>query len=52
MGYVELEFLGKKYQVSEAAKEFLDYDKVLVSIIESLSSKVLEKKTKRCVFRA
>lgn len=44
MGYVTLEFLGEKYEIPEAAKEFLGYDKVIVKIADTFSAKIVEKK--------
>lgn len=40
MGYVEVEFLGEKYEVSEAIKEFLEYDGLLLPILQRIVEKV------------
>lgn len=36
MGYVEVNFLGEKYEVSEAVKEFLEYDGLLSPILQKI----------------
>lgn len=40
MGIISVKFLGEGYEVSEAIKEFLEYDQLLVSMLPQLLERI------------